>query len=544
VRRVLLLTAALVACSDEPGEPATLATPKPCDELSAPTEGGACARAGVAACGPGFTAEGGGCRALLPDSCAPGTMALPGEESCRPVAACADGPWAGIPREGSVLFVRAGAPPGGDGTEGKPFARIQSAVSAATAGAVIAIDDGAYDEDVVTERSVKLWGRCPSTVILRGVALPATIEARADLELHRLSVRGGGTCVWISGSPNALLDEVWIHDCGARGIEAAGYGGTSRTRVSRSLIERVRASGIGGFGAEVTLERSVLRDVSPRAGVAETGDGILMRPEKSGTVVGSLTVRESVIERSRLSGITLSGVPGTIEMSVVRDVATIATRTYGLGVYSGGDPPTGNPAARLELTNVVIERTHSVGLEVDGGDTKLASVTIRDVAAEPASGNFGYGIQVSRGTLDADALAVERAHGGGICVHGSVATIAHAWVSETLAEADARFGDGIVVSGDERDSTRETRLTLTSSRVQKNARAGVSVFGSTASIATSALACNRFDVHVGARVGLTAGGEPIEAPFALHDLGGNQCGCGAVAKCVAQSENLEPLRTR
>jgi len=544
VRGLLGLTVVLVACASESADPLPPKAPETCDALSAPTSDGGCARTGVVTCpsSEGLVAEGGGCRAILPDTCEPGSMAIPGEATCRPVATCSEGAWAGIPRDGAIVFVRAGAV-SGDGSEARPFGKIGEALAVAPDNAVIAIDDGSYDEDLIIERRARLWGRCPSTVTIRGVSV-ATIEARVDAELHRLAVRGTGAGVWIFGAPNVLLDAVWIHDCGARGVEAGGYGKRSRTRIARSLIERVRASGIGAFGAEVVLEGSVIRDVTPRSTNPQSGDGILMRPEKTGMVLGSLEVNRSVIERTRQTGITLSGVPGTVATSVVRDVQPIAAKTHGLGIYCGYDPPTGKPTAALTLRDVIVERTFAVGVQVASGEVTIDRLTIRDIAPELLSGTFGYGLQLTHGRMTANGLAVERAHGGGVCVQASIATIASAWISETLPEVDERFGDGIVVTGDHEDPTSTTSLTLSASRLQKNARAGLSVFGSSATVSTTELSCNGFDLHVGARIGFTESGEPIDGPFALADGGENVCGCGTRVKCAARSEQLEPIRAR
>jgi hypothetical protein len=510
----LLLALAGCAHRSENGEPPPTGLARPTVEIT-------CG-------GEFFRRSGGGCAAVLPPSCASGELGLLGLSACLPVISPCE------PAKGD-LYVRAGAMLG-DGSRDKPFGKIAEALAAATEGAHIAIEKGVYSEDLVIAKKVFLEGDCG--VVVRGVFADATIEVRASAKIARLELRGPGTCLWVAGAPEVMLDQVWIHDCGARGIEAAGYALGSLTNISRTLIEHVRASGIGAFGAVVNVSDSNIRDVSPRATNPESGDGILARPEKTGAVAGRLSVSRSVIERVRFSAITASAVPASLSLVVIRDIEPIANGTRGLGVYSGNDPPTGQLAKPLDVRDSLIERTHGVGVQCTGKCT-LERVTVRDVATE--NDQFGYGVQLDNSDATVVELAVERCHGAGIVVRGSTATLRSIFVSGILPEGD-QFGDGVVVTGDESNPTRITDVTVDRAQIDRCARAGIAVFGSKLTLSSAELACNLIDLNVGRRVGFTASGAPIDADYALTDSGKNNCGCEKAAPCLARAEEIAPIR--
>ena len=71
---------------------------------------GGCRLVGVAPedCGVGFRAEQGGCTAVLPpERCGAGQIAVPGDESCRELVDCGEGPWGDVPVERDTEYVDA-----------------------------------------------------------------------------------------------------------------------------------------------------------------------------------------------------------------------------------------------------------------------------------------------------------------------------------------------------------------------------------------------------------------------------------------------------
>lgn len=108
-----------------------------------------------------------------------------------------------------------------DGSDGQPWTTIVDAVAAAAPGAIVAIAEGTYNEDVVIAgRAVRLWGVCPDKVNLVGIGEePAAVFVRSlahGTELRAMAILGDSGGVVISGSEDVTIDRVWVHDTAFR----------------------------------------------------------------------------------------------------------------------------------------------------------------------------------------------------------------------------------------------------------------------------------------------------------------------------------------
>jgi hypothetical protein len=263
----------------------------PCPPGETVAEAGACVPAGVppGACGDGFTPEDGGCVPILPLSpCERGTMAVPGSSTCQEVSACGGGTWGDIPVDATTEYVDgqySGAD--SDGTSSKPWTSIQDGIDAATPGAIVAIAAGSYAENlVVSGNPVKLWGRCPAMVEIIGVSTTSSavfVLGGADgSELRGVAVTGPSLGITVSGVRDAVLEAVWVHDTGERGINVEDTQGTTALAVRRTLVEDARFLGISNIGSSVTLDDSVVRRTSP-IGSQIVGRGILIQASDDST---------------------------------------------------------------------------------------------------------------------------------------------------------------------------------------------------------------------------------------------------------------------
>jgi hypothetical protein len=190
----VLVDGACVPPDDAPGgcQPGTLTL-----------DDGSCQPAGIPpdGCGEGFEHDGDvGCLPILPaDPCPDGMMAIPGETTCREVMACGNGPWGELPVDGNTVYVDQSYPgTDSDGSEAKPWHTINDAYAAAAPGALIAVAEGRYVEDLsIRNKAVRLWGICPSKVEIAGTGLnPVTllIQAPADgTEIGGIAITGPDT---------------------------------------------------------------------------------------------------------------------------------------------------------------------------------------------------------------------------------------------------------------------------------------------------------------------------------------------------------------
>lgn len=558
-------------------------------------EDGSCVPAGVTACGEGFVGDGaGGCNAVLPSSsCERGLLAVPGDASCRPVAPCPDDPYGDAPVEPSTLFVDAAYTGGmSDGSRAHPFTAIQPAVDAANAGAVVAVAAGSYAADLRIRKSVRLWGRCTSLVEIRGAASSLVYVSAADVEIHALAVTGAGHGVGVGGAKRLLLDRIWVHDTSVVGVLADF---DSEVTLRDSLVEHASEIGVFSRGAVTTVDRSVVRDTALTAandfgqginaqvqdasgrrstlhvrlsvvernhefgifvgasdGVIEssvirgtlprTSDGLLGRgvgvqshPTKP-DMRGKLELRTSLVERNVEAGVSLGGgADAVVENTVIRDTQPQAhDQRFGMGLYAGNDPNVRNgPTVTVRMS--LLERNMQEGVFLFGADGVFEGTIVRDTSPIPVDGSFGRGIEVAESnTPGGVSSAVVRgcvirgSRDAGIIALGSTVEVEQTLVTGTMPDQNGSFGDAIVVARDRSPASARVRR----SRLESNARAGLAVFGATASVGESSMMCNKVALD----------GEAFDdETFDLADDGGNQCGCAeSSAPCVASSSQLTP----
>jgi hypothetical protein len=553
------MTSALVACAD--ASPAEPPEPQRCEDALAhgsPAEG--CVRPGIApdGCAEGFAHDGGyGCVPILPPApCPAGLMAVPGETECRPIMACGEGKWGEIPVDTSTVYVDAAYLAGdGNGSALKPWPTISDAVSAAPPGALVAIAEGSYYEDVMLgSKTLRIWGICPDKVEVvalgQGTFCPPSalciIGGATGSEIHGLSLRGDGLV--ISGSEQLLIDRVKVHDTANRGIVIQDTLGVTSVRIVGSLIEQATELGIYVAGASAEVEASVVRATQLSA-TSNGGRGINVQLSCSSTSCNpnsrsNAVVRGSLVEQNHYEGIYVMGSDVVVEASVVRGTLPLANGTMGRGI--GVSPlcigAMCDPSVRADVVvqGSVVEQNHDIGVAVFTSDVLVESTVVRDTQREVATGGMGRGITVqliciASGCYELPAAVtirgslVEQNRDVGIFVGGSDARVESTVVRDTRArESDSLFGDGVAAM----EWGAPTSVTLTDARIEESARAGVASFGASVTLARTAIACAALDLD----------GEPFEGNnVEFADQGDNVCGCPqALNACKLVSTELDP----
>src|SRR5262249_52153441 len=150
---------------------------------------------------------------------------------------------------------------------------------------------------------------------------------------------------------------------------------------------------------------------------------------------------------------------------------------------------------------------------------------------DPIKG-VGIGIAVQDdkvpSTFSIDSSAIMGATAFGIQVVSSDARVSATLVRDTNANDVELYGDGIAVL----TYTTPAAVEIATSRIEKSARAAVSVFGASATLSGTELACQKFDID---------GEASANNVFQVQDLGGNGCGCPDAARsCTLVSSGLTP----
>ncbi len=340
-------------------------------------------------------------------SCPAGQAHLPGTPGCAEVGdPCPSGTFRDdFPAGAHVLYVQAGAPSGGDGTEAMPFATIADATAVATPGTIITLSAGDYDEAVELGQGVELRGACVAQTHLTLTA-PGSAAATITLRSPNTGVRD----VFISGAKDGI--DV---DRGASGA-IEGVAIEHSTRVALEVQD----------GSTATIDDVVMRDTDVDPVDRITAWGISV--DTGATAVAS----HVAIERCGYaaagadapgSRLTLSDSVVSHPLATVDVVATGHTSGYGIEV---GD------SATVDLDSVVVEHaTYAALFALRSGQINGTSVLVRDVG--PLDGE------------DIPGLGVE-AHGSGT-VHLDRSRLTGCEVAAALADgstADVELTDSIL----------------------------------------------------------------------------------------------------
>lgn len=523
---------------------------------------GACVPAGVPpdGCGVGFVHDGDrGCDPILPVApCPSPSMAVMGEQSCRDVAPCAAGLWGDIPTDTSTEHVDPSYPGmDSDGSSAKPWITIQQAVNAAAPGAIVAVAQGSYAEDVIVlGKAARIWGRCPGLVEIVGTggssAAVAFVSGAHSSELRDIAIRGLAHGVMVSGATDVSLDRVWVHDTGGRGIVVQDNPGVTSATLERSLVERTVAVGVFAAGADLTISSTNIRDIDSGAS-GGFGFGVDVEHAADTMRPASLSLGDSLIERCRDSGVIVVGAAATIERSAVRETRADALGRYGNGVYAIPESSTGtvssividrsvmaaNPNCGVAGEDVeimidrtviegsvatlaeqqgrgivfqpflpgsstssatvrgsLVERSGEIGAFFNRSLVLLEGVAIRDnIGALDGTAGRGVELQLSQATVR--GALIERARDAGMYMEGSSVTIETSRIAHTLADAGDRgagIGAEVLPTSDE-----ATTLSLFASELEGNHGASLVVIGARAEVEHCRIAGTASDTQQRAR---------------------------------------------
>lgn len=496
----LMTVSALVACDGSlaPADGGSDAEPPARDAGAGPAEP---ARPDLGPCPPGWRevtgAEGTTCDPYPAEGprtdCAADGAHFPGEPGCARVGTeCAASGWPeGLPPDRRAIYVRAGST-GGDGTStDSPLQTITEALERASAGDVVAVAEGSYDEAIVIGAGVTVWGACVAATRLTS-STPSEEEgvvgvAGAGAELRNVSIAGAARPgVFIASPESSLtLEGVVIADVVNFGVAADAGRVDGRDVIIRDVAPRPRdgamGRGVALFEAQITLERAVIERTTSAAAWAAGAGGVLtlsdtrihdVRDRADGQLGRGAEVQRGarlvlsrvLVERARESGVVAFSAESMVELSdvVVRDTLGRGDGRYGMGVQI-------HEGAGAVASRVLVERsrTHGVSVEGAGASLEASDIVVRDTSAEAASGANGAGLVVLAGASVAVARAVvARSRHAGIGVDGAGTRVSLTDVTIDEVAGDAatgRFGVGLWAQNDAIVAAQ--RLAVASSRM-------------------------------------------------------------------------------
>ncbi len=384
------------------------------------------------------------------------------------------------------------------------------------------------------------------------------------------------------GGASGTLERVVVRDTRVQGDGTAGVGisaqsvgakGKASLRVSSSVVDGAVSGGISAISAPTTIERTIVRNVGFSPKTSTGGPPGIGAWTIAGGAPQPLVIRDTSIEHVLGYGISANPAELTVENSSVRDITTSAGNPWGGGISvtsargglgsakivgsrvdatAGGgvllsglrsevrgcfiratsrgitaqENPIAGGEATLQLEDTLITGVSDVAVLVLGSTADILRTTIADVSPG-AAGINGFGV-IGVGKTEPSVVHVRStslfrcANSGPAITHGQM-TLSRVLVVDTKSIGD-NYGDGIMVT----DGNGPATLTADLVRITRPARAGLAVFGATASLSRAFMDC--------APIPLNA-----ENNATLTDGGGVLCSCGdPFAACRAQATKLRP----
>jgi hypothetical protein len=200
---------------------------------------------------------------------------------------------------GNVLYVWASAPAGGNGTQARPFQRIQQAIDAAGSGDTILVAQGTYYENLVIENAVlsiiggydgatwEQW-RSPSEIVVDGGEVTQVVLIRnAQVLLSIMTIQNG-----YEACEN---DPVNGYPSSGAGLKIQGE--VTQVIMDRLVIQNnITAPPCGGSGFQADTGASFLMFDSLMQDNVNSADGggIIVWNEALGVIVNSTIIRNGL----------------------------------------------------------------------------------------------------------------------------------------------------------------------------------------------------------------------------------------------------------
>lgn len=402
--------------------------------------------------------------------CPEGELLAPGDERCSRIGlACPAGDWLeAYPSPRPVLFVKAGAPPGGSGTRARPFATLAEAFNApGVHDSLVALSKGTHRvaSDEVLPEGVHLMGACVAETTLStlpGAAMGAALYVLSPgNEVRNLRIVSDvvGVAVWGGTGAALVLEDVEVLRATGVGVFVRDQGRATLRRVAIRDTRTIGADlGVGLYvtdGSTVTAERAVLAG-NPNAGVSAFGRGATVTvrdtrivgrpgspaPTRSGIGVALNQGAAAVVERVVIEASQWMGVQVNPDASL--ELRDSVVRGSQRGFEAAGNALRTASARATVVRRTLIEDNAGSAVVAVGGPLVLSDVVLRRNALGPEVREAAGLRAQDRAVVTAERLHLERHAVMSVAItSGASLALADATVVETAAETESGFGLGL-----------------------------------------------------------------------------------------------------
>jgi hypothetical protein len=194
-------------------------------------------------------------------------------------------------------------------SSGRPdgASRLQDAIDAAPAGAVLRLAAGTFHGPVVISKPLTLVGQGAGRTLIEGGPAGATVEVRAQqVELRGVSLSGGSACLAIEGGAGHRLADVELRGASDTGLLARGAQVVFAGGAVREIGGGRSGRGIDLDGGSIEAKGVVFRAAGRRAVVLKAAHGLFEDLDVRGPALSALQLTsrsEARVVRGRFQGL-------------------------------------------------------------------------------------------------------------------------------------------------------------------------------------------------------------------------------------------------
>ncbi|MFH2008488.1 MAG: right-handed parallel beta-helix repeat-containing protein [bacterium] len=227
-------------------------------------------------------------------------------------------------------------------------------------------------------------------------------------------------------------------------IECFNVSDCGSVTMEDSLIETSHTSGVLTNGPEVTIRRTVVRDTESQVSDGLIGTGIAAQCDQFTQNCGGLTVDGCIVERNRMTGISVAGPDVLVRGSLVRDTMPQVGETSGGDGLSFGCDPVLGVCGNVRVEGCVIEDNRESGIIGGSQQLEIRQTVVRGTTKgeDPSFVAYAWGIALAcdpRGNCGSVTVAdttVEENENAGIMGVGIDVVVERSIVRDTVLESD------------------------------------------------------------------------------------------------------------
>ena len=484
---------------------------------------GTCTAGGWASCPEGSSVRDSrwGCEAIVPaTACTGANRDAYGSASCVPIGDCG----AAFPPANATLFVDAAS-----AVDATHFTRINDALAAASAGAVIAIAPGTYPESLVATKDLTLVGRCAAKVSIVGAGSSVRglrVEEGVKVTARGLTITKQFIGVSVGVGASLTLSDSVVEANSEVGISLSE--GVSTFTGERLAVRDNKEGSAGTHGWGLNAQAGATVTVTDSAFSGNHYANVRLSTKSSGTFErivlrdGKPTTMEDVgrgisVQQGATAKLTRAALVGNYEIGIVAaDATTIeleevlvgSTKLSKSGAFGRALDAFGGAQVHAKRFHAYDNHDASVIAVEPGTHVTLEASSIVDTAFE-RSGLLGRAIGVQQGaTVDVTDSAIVNARevAVGVFDRGSHVTLSRSVVIGTQPNGDAAFGHGVM-------ATFGSLVEIADSEIAENAGVGIAIGTASARVARVRIRKNAVGLYVQDGTTLREAADSVPGPL-------------------------------